>query len=200
MQPAPPEIDLPEINLPEIDRPGVALVTIGVEHVAGRQEEAVREALGRWAGAPDGLVCAAVFASADGEAVLSYAQWADDSVRAVGGVRFRVARSTSGVGTAGCVVTAGFDVDGGERQRHLVGALVDAAVVGGALPGAVGAHFHLSEDGSRVLVYAEWVSPEAHERAMRDAALDEVYRVSVQTPGVRPLRGRVYRVRGVVRP
>ncbi|GAA2668146.1 MULTISPECIES: antibiotic biosynthesis monooxygenase [Actinosynnema] len=189
-----------QVQLPDVTRPDVALVTISTEYAAGPQDEAVADALAAWADPPDGLVSATVFASADGEVVLTYAQWADDSVRDVGGVRYRVARSTSGAGAPGCVITAGFDVDGPERQRHVVGAVVDAAVAAGPLSGAVSAHFHLSEDGTRVLNYAEWVSPEAHERAMREAVLDEIHRVSLETPGVRPLRGRVHLARGVVRP
>lgn len=63
---------------------------------------------------------------------------------------------------------------------------------------ALTAHFHLSVDGTRVLNYAEWTSPEDHDRAMDNAELDEIYRVSLETPGVRAARGRAYRLHGAL--
>jgi hypothetical protein len=69
-------------------------------------------------------------------------------------VRYRLYRSMRDeqqTDTPRCVITATFDVDGPERQRHIVDRLVDAAAAIGSLPGALSSHFHISTDGTRVL-------------------------------------------------
>jgi hypothetical protein len=83
-------------------------------------------------------------------------------------------------------------VDGPERQRHITDRLIAAAQDIGPLPGALSSHFHLSLDGTRVLNYALWTSLEDHDRAVATADVDEIYRISTETPGVRPTRGRAY--------
>lgn len=199
-------------RLPDVARPDVALVVISPLYVGGpqQQEEMADEALARWTrtSVARGLVSLSVFASLDGEALLAYSQWTgDDAYSAytsaaargpldlVDGARYRLFRSMNDTtGEPGCVITATFDVDGPERQRHIVDALAVAASRVEPFPGALSAHFHLSVDSTRVLNYAEWTSLEAHDRAVENAELDEIYRISLETPGVRATRGRAYRL------
>ncbi|MGH8879118.1 MAG: hypothetical protein ACRD0P_17555 [Stackebrandtia sp.] len=150
------------------------------------------------------------FTSVDGEALLLYAQWTDEAARAgfsanrdagiaavpaFGPVRYRVYRSLSPAAVARrptSLVTATFDVDGPERQRHIADALCRAATGIPPHPAGLGSHFHLSRDGTRVLDYTEWNDDAAHDVLMDDGAFDEIYRLSTETPGVRATRGRQY--------
>ncbi len=205
-------------RLPAVARPDVGLVVLTPRYAGGpeRQTEAADAALAAWSRGPlpPGLVSLSVFTSLDGEALLLYSQWADNEAYSAYGrgaepgewslvdaVRYRLVRSMTdqaGSGVPGCVITGTFDVDGPERQRHIVDALVDVASRVEPFPGALTAHFHLSVDGTRVLNYAEWTSSEDHDRAMDNAELDEIYRVSLETPGVRATRGRAYRLHGAL--
>ncbi|RAS64809.1 antibiotic biosynthesis monooxygenase [Lentzea atacamensis] len=203
-------------RLPDVSRPDAGLAVISPMYVGGSQQQSTvaDEALARWTRtpAPQGLVSLNVFTSLDNEALLAYAQWTDDDeysayirtaargpLDLVDAVRYRLFRSMSdAAGEPGCVITATFDVDGPERQRHIVDALADAASRADPFPGALAAHFHLSVDGTRVLNYAEWTSLEAHDRAVDNAELDEIYRISLETPGVRATRGRAYRLHGAL--
>lgn len=203
-------------RLPDVAHPAVALVVISPLYVGvpQQQKEVADEALARWSRTPmpQGLVSLSVFASLDGEALLAYAQWTgDDAYSAylrtaergpldlIDAVRYRLFRSMDDtLGEPGCVITATFDVDGPERQRHIVNALAGAGSRVEPFPGALSAHFHLSVDGTRVLNYAEWTSLEAHDRAMENAELDEIYRISLETPGVRATRGRAYQLHGAL--
>ncbi|PXY19275.1 antibiotic biosynthesis monooxygenase [Prauserella muralis] len=201
-------------QLPDVTRPDVGSVVIGSVHAgsADRQRELAEATLAEWTRAawPDGLLSLSCFLSGDDETILLYTQWADGdahcrwaaeaSAPAAGvdlrrGVRYRLDRSIgTGGESPGCVITATFDVDGPERQRHLTDALIACSARIGPLPGAVAAHFHHSVDGSRVLNYAEWTDLAAHDAAADGADLDELYRISTETPGVRPTRGRRYRL------
>ncbi|WP_219420351.1 antibiotic biosynthesis monooxygenase [Pseudonocardia nigra] len=165
---------------------------------------------------PAGFLHLSCLLSADGEVVLTYSQWSseeahfaflvpalrdprDPRVSGVEPVRYRLYRSMRDeqqTDTPRCVITATFDVDGPERQRHIVDRLVDAAAAIGSLPGALSSHFHISTDGTRVLNYAEWTSIEDHDRAAEHAELDELYEISTQTRGVRSTRGRLYHLYG----
>ncbi|MCE6995506.1 antibiotic biosynthesis monooxygenase [Saccharothrix sp. S26] len=205
-------------DLPVVARPDVGLVVLAPRYAGDseRQRAAADAALAAWSGGPlpAGLVSLSVFTSLDGEALLLYSQWVDDGAYeahrrgAPGGewdlveaVRYRLFRSMTdqaGTGVPGCVITGTFDVDGPERQRHIVDALAEVASRAEPFPGALTAHFHLSVDGTRVLNYAEWTSLEDHDRAMDNAELDEIYRVSLETPGVRATRGRAYRLHGAL--
>ena len=67
-------------------------------------------------------------------------------------------------------------------------------------PRFVSASFHLSDDGRRVLNYAQWTS-RADYQAFMDEAPDEVNAAvaqAIQRAGARPLGGRGYTVRRVV--
>lgn len=122
----------------------------------------------------------------------------DPRVGGVEPVRYRLYRSMRDeqqTDTPNWVITATFDVDGPERQRHIVDRLVDAAAIG-SLPGALSSHFHISTDGTCVLNYAECTSIEDHDGAAEHAELDELYEISTQTCGVRSTRGRLYHLYG----
>ncbi|WP_246083613.1 antibiotic biosynthesis monooxygenase [Nonomuraea diastatica] len=97
-----------------------------------------------------------------------------------------------------CLVTAAFDVDGPERQRHFVDSLIAAQPEDAHQPGAGRAHFLLSTDGSRVLLHTEWTSQEAHQQAATTGAHDELHDLFSSTPGVRSLRGRRYHLHAIL--
>ncbi|MEV6712578.1 antibiotic biosynthesis monooxygenase [Lentzea sp. NPDC051208] len=202
--------------LPDVVRADAGLVVISPLYVGGarQQKEVADEVLARWTRTPipQGLLSMSVFTSLDGEALLAYAQWTDDDQYAthlrtaergpldlVDAVRYRLYRSMNDTtGEPSCVITATFDVDGPERQRHIVDALAEAASRVEPFTGALSAHFHLSVDGTRVLNYAEWTSLQAHDQAVENAELDEIYRISLETPGVRATRGRAYHLHGAL--
>ncbi|MEY8041309.1 hypothetical protein [Saccharopolyspora cebuensis] len=198
--------------LPRVDRSDAGVVVVGSVYAGtpARQRTLAEATLAdvERGPLPDGLLAVSCFRSGDGETVLAYAQWTDEAAHRAyaatsgpeaGGVdlrsavRYRLDRSTaSGGGSPGCLITATFDVDGPGRQRHITDALLECSARLGGLPGAVSAHFHHSLDGSRVLNYAEWTDLAAHDAAVAAADLDELYRISTETPGVRPTRGRHY--------
>jgi hypothetical protein len=200
-------------RLPDVTRSDIGTIMVSSQYAGSPDHQrALAEAtVADWLHRPlpDGCVSLSCFLSGDGETVLAYAQWAnDESQRAFADtinppstgmdlrepVRYRLYRSATSDHDqrARCVITATFDVDGPERQRYITDALLDASARIGALPGAISAHFHLSTDGSRVLNYAEWTDLAAHDAAVDNADLDEIYRISTETPGVRPTRGRMY--------
>lgn len=89
----------------------------------------------------------------------------------------------------GCLITAAFDVDGAERQRHLVDRLVAVQPAEGGHPGAVSAHFLLSENGTRVLFHTEWTDIEAHREAAEAGDRDAGHETMSGTAGVRLTQG-----------
>jgi hypothetical protein len=186
-----------------------------------RQGTLAEDALRAWEPllGPGGPLQVSVLLSTDGEVVLTYGRWPDEQTQrdcarragpsgaaAIGlvePVRFRLHRTlgdTQPSGEPGCLITGNFDVDGPERQRHIVDRLTRAAADLGPLPGALRSHFHLSLDGSRVLNWAEWISLDDHDRAVERARLDEIYEISTSTPGVRPTRGRAHTLLASLRP
>ncbi|WP_262062013.1 antibiotic biosynthesis monooxygenase [Streptomyces sp. STR69] len=69
----------------------------------------------------------------------------------------------------GCVVIVDVEFEGPDpdRQRAWVDAVFEALENEPAPhPGGIAAHFHLSTDGTRVLNYAEWDSPQSHIEAL----------------------------------
>ncbi|MFG2683112.1 hypothetical protein [Streptomyces sp. NPDC048392] len=158
---------------------------------------------------PRGLTAVSWFASADGETVLTLAQWDDllshdtylrgggYTAPVVGPPPYRLHRSlTEGqhTGVPGCLVTAAFDTDGPERQRHLADSLIAVQPQDGGPPGAISAYFLLSADGTRVLLYTEWTSAEAHQRAGEAGDHDATHAIMSGTPGVRFIGGGRYRL------
>ncbi|MGW1376526.1 antibiotic biosynthesis monooxygenase [Streptomyces sp. NPDC002446] len=142
---------------------------------------------------PAGLLSRVLFAGTDGRSVLNYAQWTSDAahrefvrgentglreriaavLEAAGDVgnsgptRYRLYRSMLRQGepqTPGCVIRVAFRTTGHDAARELVDGLLD--VLGGVQPGkgGIASHFHISEDGTRVVNYSEWTDPESHAR------------------------------------
>ncbi|ROT33855.1 antibiotic biosynthesis monooxygenase [Micromonospora sp. HM5-17] len=148
-----------------------------------------------------GIVSASSFVSVAGDTILAYVQCADPAgyrraMRStpgavqVGAVEYRLRRCVvCADGAPGCVVVATFDVDGPDRQAHIVDAIVDAIEQAppDGQPGLLAANFHVSVDGSRVLNYAEWTTDEAHETFLAGSTRATALRISTTTPGVRPI-------------
>ncbi|MFD8546404.1 antibiotic biosynthesis monooxygenase [Streptomyces sp. NPDC059649] len=142
---------------------------------------------------PAGFLSRVLFAGTDGRSVLNYGQWTSDAAyeefvrgqdtgsreriaggpAAVGDVgdtgptRYRLYRSLlpqGGPQAPGCLVRVAFRTAGHDAARELVDGLLD--LIGGIQPGegGIASHFHISEDGTRVVNYSEWTTAEAHER------------------------------------
>ncbi|MEU4258486.1 hypothetical protein AB0B42_08310 [Streptomyces fradiae] len=196
---------------PDVTRTGTAVIASRYVGSSDRQQlvcDAEADALD-CTRPPQGLTAVSWFASMDGETVLTLAQWNDAlshdtylrgggyTAPLVGPPPYRLHRSlTDGqhTGVPGCLVTAVFDTDGPERQRHLVDRLIAVQPQDAGPPGALSAHFLLSADGSRALLYTEWTSAGAHERAGDAGAHDATHAVMSGTPGVRFTGGGRYRL------
>ncbi|MGW0374214.1 antibiotic biosynthesis monooxygenase, partial [Streptomyces coeruleorubidus] len=68
-------------------------------------------------------------------------------------------------------------------------AVIEAQPREGGHPGAISAHFLHSVDGSRVLLYTEWTSAEAHQEAAEAGDHDKGHELFSGTPGVRLTHG-----------
>ncbi|MEU9119697.1 antibiotic biosynthesis monooxygenase [Streptomyces sp. NPDC048506] len=180
---------------------------------------------------PAGFLARVLFAGTDGRSVLDYAQWTSDAahrefVRSedtgpadriaaawkpvgdggdAGPTRYRLYRSLLPQGqpkAPGCIVRVAFRTTGHDAARELVDGLLD--MVGGQQPGegGIASHFHLSEDGTRIVNYSEWTDPESHAREFgaRLQAGGPVMDFIESLPGVVPLGFRRYvNPRGLVR-
>jgi heme-degrading monooxygenase HmoA len=178
---------------PDVTRPEVGTILVNRWYVGTpeRQRAAADALVAEWERTPwpDGFLSASCLLSTDADTVVTYAQWTSDdahrafsqsqptpSLTTAGGpilepaepVRYRLHRSVIPPGPpqdVGCIVIPTFDVDGPERQRHIIG------VVAGPedsepepVPGLISAHLHASADGTRVMNYAEWTDEDAHQR------------------------------------
>lgn len=200
--------------LPDIGRPDAPLVLVGEWTVpAGEQQRTVDAVADQWSrtGWPDGLVSHTVFAGGDHRTVLHYSQaTSEDGLRAfahakpgwAAGVDATVAGITRRGVTAyrlhrsviasesgrspGCVVVVQFHTDGTERAGDWVDRLVDTGNREAAPPGLLSAHFHVALDGTRILNYAEWTDPAAHQATLGHRPADnDVVQIVDDTPGVR---------------
>ncbi|WP_158841594.1 antibiotic biosynthesis monooxygenase [Saccharothrix deserti] len=118
---------------------------------------------------PDGLLDVRWLEHLDSGDVVTYSQWSGPA-NVDGAVAYRRYRS-GGLAEperpVGCVVlvTAEFDrPDVAEEWIDLVFAALAADEV--PHPGGISATFHVSEDGMRMLNYAEWTSAQAHKDAL----------------------------------
>ncbi|MEW2636568.1 antibiotic biosynthesis monooxygenase [Streptomyces sp. NPDC048389] len=205
---------------PDIGRPDARTVIVSTRY-AGDSASLRRMAdadTAEYDSAPlvQGLVGLSWFLSLDATTLLTCAQWTSDTATDAflrvngfaagfaGPPRYRIHRSLTqdvDVRVPGCLVTAAFDVDGPERQQHFAESVIAAQSKEEAHPGAISAHFLLSTDGSRVLLYTEWSSPEAHEEAAEAGGHDAVHDIFSGTPGVRLTHGSRYRLhRSLSRP
>lgn len=95
--------------------------------------------------------------------------------------------------TPGVVVRVAFDTDGDTTARKLVDTLVDhygAVQPPGPDGGGLASHFHIRQDGLRVVNYSEWTSQEAHQRMFEehiDVEDGGPMAIINDIPGVRPL-------------
>lgn len=206
---------------PTVPHPQAAVTVISPWHTRDSeyQRQTAETLVGAWKAAPwpPGLLSASGFTSLDGEALLLYLQWtdegtrreffasrpglADDDIAALGlpdSPRYVVYRSLGDHGDRNptSMITATFDVDGPERQRHIADTLIAAADDLPPNPAALSSHFHLSVDGTRVVNVTFWNDDATHDDLADDGAFDEIYRLSTTTPGVRATRGRHYHLFG----
>ena len=176
---------------------------------------------------PETLLSIAWLASLDGQGALAYVQWRDDSEFEAYGRTHRpilAARLKAAIpalapaapvfyrhyrrGTRpdapepGCVVAVSVEFDGPDeaRQRAWVDAVFDALASEAAPPaGGLGAHFHLSTDGTRVLNYAEWVDEASHRAALERSGIGAIgsgpkWRAVQTFPGLKASRVVRYRL------
>ncbi|WTK83330.1 antibiotic biosynthesis monooxygenase [Streptomyces sp. NBC_01511] len=188
-------------TVPEINRPGVGVVKVSTWRVGTpeRQRAAVDAISGAWRSRdwPDGgLLSYSVLVGEDGESLLHYSQWRDetayqDFVRtgrdernaeidaAVPGIErlglasyelYRSGEPAEGdTRVPGCVVIVDVEFEGPDpaRQRAWTDT-VFAALDHDPYErsGGIAAYFHASTDGTRVLNYAEWENAEGHIEAL----------------------------------
>ncbi|MET9811715.1 hypothetical protein [Streptomyces sp. NPDC006355] len=194
---------MPTALFPDLTRPGT--LVIGTRHADGpdRQRALVAAEPGALETPPPGLAAVSWFLSTDGETVLTLAQWDDDTaVPFAGPPRYRLDRSLAEdheTRVPGCLITAAFDVDGPERQRFFTDAVIAAQPRDGGHPGAISAHFLHSVDGSRVLLYTEWTSVEAHQEAAEAGDHDQGHEIFSGTPGVRLTHGGRFHLQHALR-
>ncbi|GAU67636.1 hypothetical protein SSP35_05_02030 [Streptomyces sp. NBRC 110611] len=123
-----------------------------------------------------------------------------------GPARYRLYRSMLPQGrpeAPGCVVRVAFRTAGQEAARELVDGLLDR-VIGERQPGegGIASHFHISEDGTRVVNYSEWTDAESHARVIGSMLRPDgrVIGFIESLPGVETLGFRRYvGPRGLVR-
>jgi hypothetical protein len=209
--------------LPDVRRIDVGLVVVDTVAVPdrARQRQTADALLAADRPWDAGLLTDSVLLSTDGLGVLRYSQWSDDAAVADAHRRSSAAVSTTGdatrsvrhrlyrsavpddAPTPGVVVVVTFDTDDADVGRRLVDALLDRhpVVRGTAVPAGMGGnHFHLADDGTQLLNWAEFADEDAHQRVV-DTALrpdDDVPRLLAETPGLRPRGFRRYLPYGLV--
>lgn len=199
------------LAFPDVRRPDSGIALVSPLYVATPDQQraeatAAVAVFGRYP-LPTGFVSFSAFGSTDGETLLTYAQWTDDAAyrrftdglgdsalpgSQVQPIRFTPYRSSmlDPVSTPGILVAPTFDVDGPDRQRKSVDALVDGPL-SRPFPGLIASHFHISLDGSRVLNWAEWVDEEAHKN-FGQTSLPAECLDAITMPGVRGIGGKRY--------
>jgi hypothetical protein len=196
---------------------------------ADRQQALFDASRAAWNGLPwpETLLSIAWLASLDGQSALAYVQWRDESEFEAYGRTHRpilAARLTEALpgltpappvfyrryrsGTRpdapepGCIVAVSVEFDGPDevRQRAWVDAVFDALAAEPSPPaGGIGAHFHVSTDGTRVLNYAEWVDEAAHREALERSGIGAIgsgpkWRAVQTFPGLKASRVTRYRL------
>ncbi|WP_329108432.1 antibiotic biosynthesis monooxygenase [Micromonospora sp. NBC_01699] len=183
-------------QLPDLTRTdaGVALSSEWLLGTPERQRAAAEATVAAWQDAdwPEGLLSYAIYLDTDGELIRHYSQWTDEAAvdayasngraaragridAAVPGIerrdaaRYRIYRGSRADDgrIPGTVVAVRVDTDGPERSRIWIDAVFDALGATQNLPtGGIGAFFHISDDGTHILNYAEWTTPQAHIEAL----------------------------------
>lgn len=205
-------------ELPDPARTDADVVLAGESTAgAGRPAAAADAVIAAWRRVPwpDGLLSYALYVDTDGDRLLHYAQWT--SADGIGRMPrfdlpadlteyrlYRGGRSAEGT-VPGAIVAVRVDTDDGVLARTWVDAVFEALEQDGDLPaGGLGAFFHVSADGRRVLNYAEWVSPEAHQAALaatgRGISQGPLWDKVQTMPGVRPQSVTRYRLHKTLTP
>ncbi len=183
----------PDITRPDA---GIVAVTEFQVGGADRQQALFEASRAAWATVPwpETLLAITWLASLDGQRALAYVQWRDESGfeafgrthRPILTARLKAAAPTldpsppvfyrryrsetlPDAPAPGCIVVVSVEFDGPDeaRQRAWVEAVFDALASEPTLPaGALGSHFHLSTDGTRVLNYAQWADEASHRNAL----------------------------------
>ncbi|MDQ1652822.1 MAG: hypothetical protein QOI35_2022, partial [Cryptosporangiaceae bacterium] len=141
---------------------------------------------------PDGCLSIACLLSTEGQLLLFYAQWASEQdyrrhalsmrgrreeAQVNGGEPAATALDTTVSRLAGppsshfgdgpfpgCIALVTIATDGPDCQRQAAESIATFAAE--SHPGAVGGHVLFSLNGTRVILYAEWTSEEAHREAI----------------------------------
>lgn len=150
--------------------------------LAGRTEILART-VRRWRTGPwpTGLLSDSLFVGEDARSVLRYALWTDQDAhrrapsapQAIEYVRYRDSREPGETRTPGCLALPYLIFDGADPQRlrDWVDTVFEALEAAPSSAddedtGGLGAVFHVSLDGRRILNYAEWVGLRHHDRFM----------------------------------
>ncbi|MEU2794715.1 antibiotic biosynthesis monooxygenase [Streptomyces sp. NPDC007100] len=202
--PAPPAMRRPDA--------GTVLVSAWLVPAPDLQRRAADAVLDAWEGQPrpDAMLSLSTFLSVDGSHVLNYAQWTDDDahrewvrhrrpatisridesipgIQRPGLVRYTRYRSYVSQGTPdrhpGLLVTPAFATTGPAPQRALADAVI-ASLEEEQVPGLLGAHFHLSKDGSRVVNFAEWEDAAAWQEFAANGTAARLHAAVSSVPGV----------------
>jgi len=186
----------PDLTRPDAPAPFFSTWRVGTPERQRETVEAIAATWERRAWPAEGGLGYYVYAGHDGTTLLHHSQWAreqdyeafvktqrqervDEIDTAVPGIervaldRYRRYRSRERVAgdtrVAGLVVLVRIDfVEGAVEQRRpwvdlVLDALVEPPESG---RGLISAHFHLSQDGTHVLNYAEWESAESYDAAI----------------------------------
>ncbi|MFE7314464.1 antibiotic biosynthesis monooxygenase [Streptomyces sp. NPDC057555] len=203
-------------DFPDVRRPDAATVLISPWLVpeARFQRPAADAVLAAWEHQqrPDAMLALTTFLSTDGSHVLNYAQWTDDQahrewvrtrrpaaiapidealpgIRRPGLTRYRHYRShvpeEHAAPRPAFVATPAFTTTGPEAQRALADTVVDL-LDRARVPGLLGAHLHLAQDGDRVLNYAEWADASAWRGFATGGTADRLRAAIGALPGVTP--------------
>ncbi|MCL7492671.1 antibiotic biosynthesis monooxygenase [Streptomyces sp. MCA2] len=177
-------------DFPDARRGDAATVLVSpwLVPAAALQRAAADSVLAEWERQkrPDAMLALTTFLSTDGSHVLNYAQWTDDGahrewartvrpaavgridaavtgIRRPGLTRYRRHRSHVPEGPGprpALLVTPAFATTGPDAQRALADTVV-GTLDREPVPGLLGVHVHLSQDGARVLLYQEWAGASA---------------------------------------
>ncbi|MEH0424345.1 hypothetical protein [Streptomyces sp. B21-083] len=199
--------------IPEIARPDAHAVFMTYWYVADAEQgrAVLDEIADAWqqADRPKEILSFSCYLSTDDDTVMTYVQCTDSAAyrpfvsglpvaaARVEPLEFRRHRSVvldPGAGPPNALVTALFDVDGGERQQRIVASVAENLERAPAdeYVGLIASHFHLSADGTRVVNFAEWTSDEAHVVFLEGATRHSSLRITNDMAGVRPIGYRRY--------
>jgi len=192
---------------------GCAITSVWYLGTYERQRAAADAAMDAWQKLPwpEGCISFNCYLSPDGKLVWFYGQWASEeahrafsqrqrslvaeavdravtNVQRMGVVRSRVHRSMSQRSDLfpGCIILVTIATDGPKEQLQVEETIFARVVKDGAPahPGGIGGHLLFSNDGKRVLVYAEWTSEAAHRDAMQSGVLGGKRGIFEGMPGI----------------